>query len=242
VLTNLLNNAQKFTPPGGTVTVVLEREPGQVVLRVRDTGAGVSRELLDRVFEPFTQAPQTSERSRGGLGLGLAMAKSIVELHGGTIVLASEGPGRGTEVTVRLPIVAAVSHAVVPTPPARVEPRRVLVIEDSVDLADSLKSAIELEGHQVEVAYDGPNGLARAQAFHPDVVVCDLGLPGMDGLDVARAMRGDQALHNVFLVALSGYARREDRARAAQAGFNCHVAKAPDLAMLQRLIGEPRCV
>jgi two-component system CheB/CheR fusion protein len=238
VLTNLLSNAQKFTPPSGTVTIALERVADDAVLRVRDTGNGVSPHLLDRVFEPFTQAPQTIERSRGGLGLGLAMSKGIIELHGGTIALASKGPGSGTEVTVTLPLVAPAAHAAVVAPTRHVEPRRVLVIEDSVDLADSLRSAIELEGHQVEIAYDGPNGLARAHAFHPDVVLCDLGLPGMDGLEIARTLRADRELHDVFLVALSGYARPEDRLRTADAGFDRHVAKPPDLAALQRLIGE----
>jgi PAS domain S-box-containing protein len=240
VVTNLLNNAEKFTPRGGAVTVTLAREERRVRLSVRDSGVGVSLEALQRMFRPFAQAPQTIDRTRGGLGLGLAMVKGFVELHGGTVQLASEGQGRGAEVTVYLPLLPAPSPAVVETvaqPPGRV--RRVLVIDDNRDTADSLQDALGLRGHTVEAAYDGPAGLERARTFHPEVVFCDIGLPGMDGYGVARAFRSDPALRDTRLVALTGYGMPDDLDRALAAGFDKHLTKPPSLDALERLLAGP---
>jgi len=240
VVTNLLNNAEKFTPRGGAVTVTLAREERRVRLSVRDSGVGVSPEALQRMFRPFAQAPQTIDRTRGGLGLGLAMVKGFVELHGGTVQLASEGQGRGAEVTVYLPLLPAPSPAVVETvaqPPGRV--RRVLVIDDNRDTADSLQDALGLRGHTVEAAYDGPAGLERARTFHPEVVFCDIGLPGMDGYGVARAFRSDPALRDTRLVALTGYGMPDDLDRALAAGFDKHLTKPPSLDALERLLAGP---
>jgi two-component system CheB/CheR fusion protein len=188
------------------------------------------------LFEPFAQAPQSLDRSRGGLGLGLAMVKGLIDLHGGTVQAASAGIGRGAEFSVRLPLIPDPAKA---APPAAELPRgpkrRVVVIEDNVDAADSLRVVLALQGDDVQVAYDGPAGLALAREARPDVVICDLGLPGMDGYEVARAIRGDATLRDTYLVALSGYARPEDSERAAAAGFDHHIAKPPSRQQIAQL-------
>jgi PAS domain S-box-containing protein len=241
IASNVLGNAEKFTPPDGTVTVSVERHAGQVALRVRDTGAGIAPELIERLFEPFVQAPQTIDRSRGGLGLGLAMVRGLVELHGGTVQLVSEGAGHGTEVIVLLPIAQAPAVAAGAAEAETVAPsRRVLVIDDNTDVTGTLSEALELLGHDVRIANRGDAGLSLARAFRPDVVICDLGLPEMDGYAVAAELRADPALRDVRLIALSGYARAEDRRRTAAAGFDHHVAKPAELHALCRLIaGDP---
>jgi len=239
VLANVLNNAEKFTPRGGTVTLRLAREGGWVKLSVRDSGVGISPEVLEHMFEPFAQAPQSIERARGGLGLGLAMVKGLVELHGGTVVIASGGQGRGTEVTLSLPLLPDAAEAAPrdrAPPPTRA--RRVLIIEDNKDAADSLSEALAFGGHEVEVAYDGPMGLERARDFRPEIALCDIGLPGMDGYAVARAFRSEDALRKVYLVALTGYAMPDDIERTRAAGFDRHVTKPPALEQLERLLAD----
>ena len=241
VIGNLLTNAAKFTPRGGNVGVSLEREGEMAVLRVRDTGVGIGPELLGKIFEPFAQAQQTLARSHGGLGLGLALVKGLVELHGGSIRAASDGPGRGAELTVYLPL----DQAVQPGAPISTEGsipavsrHRVLVIEDNEDVAETLMAALELDGHEVHVAHDGHTGIAMARASAPDVVFCDVGLPEMSGYEVARAFRADEHLRDSVLVAVTGYALPDDRRRCAEAGFDHHLAKPVDLSQLHRLIGE----
>ncbi len=203
-----------------------------------DTGVGIAPELLGHVFEPFSQAPQALDRPRGGLGLGLAMVKGLVELHGGTVAVRSEGLGQGAQFAVRLPLATAPARAAEPPVRKPSRPYRVLVIEDNADAADTLRDALEIEGHAVQVAYNGPDGIALAREFHPQVVVCDIGLPGMDGYDVARAFRADDALKTACLVALSGYAQPEDLRHAAEAGFDRHVAKPPTLESLEQVFAD----
>jgi signal transduction histidine kinase/ActR/RegA family two-component response regulator len=231
VLGNLLANSAKFTPRGGTVAVALDAEPGGTArLEVRDTGEGIDPGVLARIFEPFSQADHSLARSRGGLGLGLALVKGLVELHGGTVTLSSAGGGAGTEVVVRLPL----APAPVATAHEAREPRcreassgaRILVVEDSEDAAEMLREALELEGMAVTVVGDGAAGVAAARQMRPDLVICDIGLPGeLDGYGVARALRADPGLRDVPLIALTGYAGPEDRARAREAGFDRHLAK-----------------
>ena len=228
VLGNLLANSLRFTPRDGAVTVALEEEPGDLAaLRVRDTGEGIGPELLPHVFEPFTQADRSLARTRGGLGLGLALVKGLVELHGGTVAAASAGRGRGAEITVRLPLAPAFAARLAPpAAAARAAVARVLVVEDNVDAADTLRDALELEGLAVTLAGDGAAALAAAREAPPDLVICDIGLPGeLDGYGVARAIRADPALRDTPLVALTGYAGPEDRARAREAGFDRHFGK-----------------
>jgi signal transduction histidine kinase/ActR/RegA family two-component response regulator len=236
IASNLLGNAERFTPRDGTVAVIIEARGRQVALRVRDTGVGIEPELLAGVFEPFAQAPQTLARSRGGLGLGLAMVKGLVELHGGTIQISSAGLGRGTEVVVSLPLADAPAQAVSAAEGAPAPRRRVLVIEDNVDAGAALGDALVLMGHEVQVTGLGTTGLDLARRLRPEVVICDLGLPGMDGYAVAAAFRADAALCEMCLIALSGYARPEDRQRAVAAGFDHHIAKPADLKRLDGLI------
>jgi CheY-like chemotaxis protein len=243
VVGNLLSNAAKFTPAGGKVTLrVADAAAAFVAISVRDTGAGIARDLLPRLFEPFMQAESTLDRSKGGLGLGLALVKGVVEMHGGSVEPRSEGPGRGSEFIVKLPIGAA------PAPPvatgevaqAPERPRRVLVIEDNVDAATSVRDVLMLSGHEVELAYNGIDSLHKARSFAPDVVLCDIGLPGMDGYEVAKALRADAGLGAVRLVAMSGYAQPEDRERAFAAGFDDHLAKPANIDAIERAVaGAP---
>jgi two-component system CheB/CheR fusion protein len=239
---NLLHNAVKFTNRGGQVWVSLDREGDAAVLRVRDTGVGIGQDMLARLFEPFTQADNTLDRSRGGLGLGLALVKGLVALHGGEVGAHSDGLGTGTEFIVRLPLAAAICvETPAPRGVAARQRRRVLVIEDNLDAASSLCEVLELGEHEVAVAYNGPDGLARAREFRPDVILCDIGLPGMDGYAVARALRANASLKAVYLVALSGYALPEDLQRAEEAGFDQHLAKPPSLEKLEELLGSLAC-
>jgi PAS domain S-box-containing protein len=241
VLNNLVDNALKYTPGAGRVTITTERTGEMAVLRVRDTGQGIRTDLRARVFDLFVQEPQSLDRSRGGLGLGLALVKRLVELHGGSVAVWSAGPGQGSEFTVRLPAVAVpfggVAGSEAGTRPASGRSRRVLVVEDSVDARQSLRLLLELAGHEVEAAADGPSGLARLSTFRPDVALIDLGLPGMDGYAVARAARERPETRAIRLVAVTGYGQAEDRRRALAAGFDLHVTKPVDASMLDEVLG-----
>jgi CheY-like chemotaxis protein len=194
---------------------------------VRDTGIGIEPDMLVRLFEPFSQADRSLDRSRGGVGLGLAVLKGLVDLHSGTVTVASAGAGQGAEFTVRLPLepepaaLAATPHVSRPA----AQRLRVLVVEDNRDAADSLRLLLETSGYEVVVAYTGPAGVAAATAVPPDVVVCDLGLPGMDGFAVARALRDGPATAAARLIAVTGYGREEDRRRALESGFDRHLVK-----------------
>jgi PAS domain S-box-containing protein len=237
VVGNLLGNAAKFTPRGGHVELTLERAGDEAVLRVRDDGEGIAPDVVEHVFEPFAQAPQMPDRSSGGLGLGLALVKGFVQLHDGSVEVTSDGVGRGAKFTVRLPIEPLVVES--PEPKASNglhKRRRVLIIEDNVDGAETLRDVLELCGHDVRVAFDGREGLEVARAFRPEVVLCDIGLPGMTGYEVARAIRSDERLRGTVLVALTGYSLPEDQRRATEAGFAYHVRKPPDLDELIRLL------
>ncbi|HCF60078.1 MAG TPA: histidine kinase, partial [Myxococcales bacterium] len=236
VVGNLLSNAVKFTPRGGWVQLSLELEGAGAVLRVRDNGIGIDPEVLGRLFQPFSQAMQTLERIRGGLGLGLTLVKGLVELHEGTVEATSGGFGKGAELTVRLPVEQGSAQASLAPKREGNRPRRVLVIEDGADAADSLKEALALMGHEVRVAYDGRTGIVEAYAFQPDVVLCDIGLPGIDGYEVARRFRADPELQGATLIALTGYASADDRRRAAEAGFSRHIAKPPRIEELEEIV------
>jgi PAS domain S-box-containing protein len=240
VVGNLLQNSAKFTPAGGVVTVCLNaKSPNEAVLCVTDTGAGIGAETMKHLFDAFVQAERTLDRSSGGLGLGLALAKGIVSLHGGAISARSEGPGKGAEFTVKFPLEKRrVPNLVLPGQQPGKEPRRVLIIEDHFDAADSLREALELCGHIVQVAHEATSGLQLARSFIPDVVLCDIGLPRVDGYAVARQIRNDPELNAMFLVALSGYASQEDRDKALDSGFDEHMAKPPRLERLEHLLSE----
>ena len=239
---NVLHNARKFTEPGGRIAVALREEPerGGVLLTVRDTGIGMEPELLVRLFEPFSQSARHPVHGRGGLGLGLAVVRALAELHGGTVAATSPGPGRGSEITLRLPRRTAAEEAVMTEPKRSAgapTPRRCLVIEDHTDAAESLALLLELAGHEVAVAFDAASGLEKARSFGPDVVLCDIGLPGaMDGYGVARALRTAAETRSAYLIALTGYGQEDDRRRALEAGFDAHLTKPADLDALHRLL------
>lgn len=237
---NLLQNAVKFTPRGGATVVSVRADAtrDRVILQVEDSGRGIPAEFLPRIFEPFTQADTTLDRRMGGLGLGLALVKGVVEMHRGSVDASSAGTGKGATFSIALPLEKA----------GRVQPaehhlegraaRRVLVIEDNADAAESLREVLELNGHEVATARDGPEGIDRARSFRPDVVLCDIGLPGIDGYEVARTLRADPELDQVVLVALTGYASPEDVARARAAGFDDHLAKPAGVETLETALGR----
>jgi signal transduction histidine kinase/ActR/RegA family two-component response regulator len=238
VIGNLLQNSAKFTPRGGRTTVAVEGpHEGHAVVRVRDDGTGITAEGLAQLFQPFAQEEQTLDRSRGGLGLGLAVVKGLVDMHGGTVTAESEGPGKGAQFTVTLPLAAGTPHLPAATAPTRSGAAcRVLVIEDNADAAQSLRAALELDGHRVEVASTGPEGIEIARAFQPDVVLCDIGLPGLDGYSVVKAMRADPRTRAAYVVAMSGYALPEDREKARAAGFARHLTKPPSRDALEEIL------
>jgi PAS domain S-box-containing protein len=244
VMSNLLQNAAKFTPRGGETTVSVESNPGcdQAILTVRDTGNGIRPEMLPRLFQAFVQADATADRSKGGLGLGLALVKGLVELHGGSVTVDSEGVGKGAAFTITLPLEVTAARTIQVDSADGVygaaAPRRVLVLDDNEDAAAILRDMLELDGHVVEVAYTGREGIEKAQAFYPDVVLCDIGLPEMDGYEVARRMRADPALGSVALIALSGYAQPEDVEMARESGFDAHLAKPAGADTLARALAE----
>ena len=238
VLSNLLNNAAKYTVAGGSIWINAKREGNQAVFRVRDTGTGIPPEMLPKIFDLFTQVDQAIDRSQGGLGIGLTLVQRLVEMHGGSVHAASEGPGRGSEFTVRLPAVAGVASSngngqdLSEIPCGR---RKVVVVDDNVDSAETLAKLMRLQGHSVRVAFDGPAALQLAQADKPDVVILDLGLPGITGFDVARILR-DRG-EDLLLVAVSGYGRDEDRLRSREAGFDHHFTKPVDFTCLLKIVG-----
>jgi PAS domain S-box-containing protein len=242
IVTNLLDNAVKHTPAGGRVTIETRRAGDDAVLVVRDTGAGIAPDLLPRVFDFFVQGPQGLDRAHGGLGLGLAVVKTLVGLHGGTVAAASAGPGRGSEFTIRVPTAPAPAEAAGTAPEAAGDAapsrRRVLVVEDNADAREMLRILLESDGHAVQTAADGTEGLAALRAFRPDVALVDVGLPGIDGYTLARMAREDAETRAIRLVALTGYGQTEDRARALAAGFDRHVTKPVDPALLEQLVQE----
>ncbi len=240
VFDNLLNNAVKFTPRGGRVMFRLaaEADRRQAVVTIRDTGIGIEPTLLPRVFETFTQADHSLDRSRGGLGLGLSLVKGLVELHGGAVRAASAGLDQGAEFTFQLPLLPepAVQSPVSALPCHTARTLRVLVIEDNRDTADTLRQVLEMLGHEVAVAYSGPAGVEAAMECRPDAVLCDIGLPGLDGYGVAAALRGQPATASARLVAVTGYGQEDDRRRSREAGYDHHLVKPVDPDVLQALL------
>jgi CheY-like chemotaxis protein len=211
---------------------------GVAEISVRDTGVGIERALLRDLFQPFVQGGRTLARSEGGLGLGLALVKGIAELHGGSVRAESDGAGKGTNVIVRLPLAKGATGDSPAPPEARTAPtaRRVLVVDDNADAAETLAALVTVFGHTAEVAHDGPSAIAKARAHAPDIVLCDVGLPGMSGYEVARTLRAE--LDGVRLVAVTGYGQSDDVAAAIRAGFDAHVTKPPDPRELERLLAS----
>jgi signal transduction histidine kinase/ActR/RegA family two-component response regulator/sensor domain CHASE-containing protein len=239
VIGNLLANAVKFTDPGQSIRVSVEAEDGEAVLRVKDTGAGIATENLEYIFEPFAQADESLDRASGGLGLGLPILKGLVEAHRGTVTAHSEGLGHGSEFVVRLPRKAAATpRAQRPTREPSQPTWRILVIDDHSDSAEGLSELLTLYGHHVDVANDGAQGLRKAQDLRPEIVICDIGLPEMDGYEVARRMRADPRTASIRLFALTGYGDEHAAKRAEEAGFDFHLTKPVDVALLRQLLAS----
>ena len=237
---NLLSNAAKYTHKGGHVALSLRTEGKDAVVSVKDDGAGIAPDLLEGVFELFVQSRRTLDRSQGGIGVGLTLVRSLVEKHGGSVVAQSEGEGKGSLFTVRLPLASREARAV----PAR--PRReplpkgalVVVVEDNVDSRQMLCKLLEHRGFRCESAGTGPEGLALIEALRPDAAVVDVGLPGMTGCDIARTVRKDDRLSGIFLIALTGYGQSSDRDRALQSGFDEHMVKPVRVESLVALLAN----
>ena len=239
---NLLNNAAKYTEPGGEIRLTAEQETGGVAVRVKDNGIGIEPDLLPQVFNLFTQADRALGRSQGGLGIGLTLVRSLIEMHGGTVSAASRGPGQGSEFTIHLPAraeQASTEEQAAATAP--VVPRRMLVVEDNVGAALVLSKLLStVWGHEVQVAHDGRAALEMARACRPEVVLLDLGLPDLSGLEVARELRASDGGAAMLIVALTGYDEKDDRRRTAEADFDEHFVKPPGVDMLQRLFSHPK--
>ncbi|HEY3066435.1 MAG TPA: ATP-binding protein [Methylomirabilota bacterium] len=238
IVTNMLENALKFTPAGGSVDVDVAREGEDAILRVTDSGVGIAPETLSRVFELFAQGQQPLDRSAGGLGIGLSLSRRLVEMHGGTIAAASEGVGRGAQFTVRLPVETEKVSQMASAPAGPDPSRRVLIIEDNDDAREALRLLLESLGHQVTEADDGMHGLALALNQPPDVILIDLGLPGITGYEVARAVRESPIGQGVTLIAVTGYGQTAMRERSKEEGFDAHLVKPVSQALLSNLIGS----
>lgn len=241
MLTNLLDNAAKYTPEPGEIRLTAEHAHGEARISVRDTGIGVRHDQLDQVFDLFKQLGDSAQRS-GGLGLGLALVRNLATMHGGSVVAGSGGVGKGSEFTVRLPLAlappeTAAAPAARPVVPS---PRRILLVEDDADVAESFSLALSFEGHSVRIAHDGPSALDAMGTFAPDVVLLDVGLPGMNGYEVARRLRKEYSTERLTIIALSGYSREEDRRASAEAGCDVHLVKPVDPDSLREFLDRPR--
>jgi signal transduction histidine kinase len=246
ILTNLLTNAAKYTEPGGLIRLAARVEGDEVILSVTDNGIGIPPEKLETIFDMFMQVDRSlASATQWGLGIGLALVRSLVQMHGGRVYARSDGPGRGSEFVVHLPRIAAPVPAPqgLPGPPAPAEvnggrPLRLLVVDDNQDAASSLALLLSLKGHTVALAHDGPSALEAARTGRPQVVILDIALPGMDGYEVARRLRAEEATRDAVLVAMTGYGQEDDHRRSRQAGFNHHLVKPVDFAELQQLFAE----
>lgn len=247
VVSNLLNNAAKYMDEGGRIWLTVERQGSEAWIRVKDEGIGIPPEMLARVFDLFTQVNQSLDRSEGGLGIGLALVRSLVEMHAGSVQAQSEGPGRGSEMIVRLPVLETERAQATGLRETAVSVkaaagRKVLVVDDNRDAAETLGTILEISGHEVLLAHDGEEALSQAATHRPEVVLLDIGLPKVDGYEVARRLRLDPENEGVLLIAVTGYGNREDRERGKLSGFDHHLVKPVDLQQLQRLLASRRRV
>ncbi len=241
---NLLNNAAKYTPGGGRIDLTVSRAGSEVLITVSDTGVGIPGSMLPRIFEMFAQVDRSLESTQGGLGIGLTLAGRLVGLHGGSLSAHSEGPGRGSRFEIRIPLAAAAPGArpmAAPAAPRGLpQPRRVLVVDDNIDAAESLSLLLQADGHQTELAHDGLTAVAATKRFAPDIVLLDIGLPGLNGYEAAMRMRlHDPEGGRPTLVALTGWGQQQDRERAAEAGFDLHMTKPVDPAVIMALARDP---
>ena len=244
VFSNLLNNAAKYTEQAGQIRLIASRQEGEVVVKVRDTGIGIPGDVLPRIFDIFTQGDRSLERAQGGLGIGLSIVRGMVELHGGSVMARSAGPGQGSEFAVRLPVLAAPTPEIQAAegdgePAALPAHRRILVADDNQDSAESLALLLTLRGSEVRIAHDGWEAVEAAAAFAPDIVLLDIGMPRLNGYEAARKIREqDRRGERMVLIALTGWGQDEDRQRSTEAGFDFHLVKPVDFAALEQLLAS----
>jgi PAS domain S-box-containing protein len=246
-ISNLLMNAAKYTQQPSRIWLSAERDGGDVVVRVRDTGSGIAKDLLPRIFDLFVQADRSLARSQGGLGVGLTLVKQVVQMHGGSVSAFSAGPDQGSEFTLRLPILPerqTVDEDHVPEKPAQPDrpSRKVLVVDDNVDAAESAAMLLRLGGHQVRTVHDGPSVLKAVRDFRPEIILLDIGLPGMTGYEVAKQLRAQPEFESLLLAAMTGYGQDEDKRRSKEAGFDLHLTKPLDPHKLEAIIASPHAV
>eukprot|EP00456_Euglypha_rotunda_P014838 TRINITY_DN1470_c0_g1_i9.p1 TRINITY_DN1470_c0_g1~~TRINITY_DN1470_c0_g1_i9.p1 ORF type:complete len:325 (-),score=79.65 TRINITY_DN1470_c0_g1_i9:145-1119(-) len=241
VFGNLLNNACKYSEPGGKIRVTANQQGDYVFVSVKDTGVGIEAPMLPKIFELFTQIDQSLERSQGGLGIGLSLVKSLIELHGGTVTALSEGLGHGSEFIVQLPIAvtaAAQDDSHDPDVVASLQSMRILIVDDNRDSASTLGMLLRLQKNETRLAYDGAEAIAIAEEFRPDVLLLDIGLPKLNGYEVARRIRTMPWGRQMILVALTGWGQEEDRRKSKDAGFDGHIVKPVDQVELKGLLTE----
>jgi CheY-like chemotaxis protein/anti-sigma regulatory factor (Ser/Thr protein kinase) len=249
VLANLLNNAAKYTEKGGQIWLTARREGPSAVVSVRDNGMGIPADMLPKVFDLFTQVDHISSLAQGGLGIGLTLVRNLVDLHGGSVEAKSQGPGKGSEFVVRLPLagerLGAHDGGRREVHPTAVPPRRILVVDDNRDAADSLGTLLKFLGADVYTAHDGPAALEALKTYQPSAVILDIGMPGMDGYEVARQARQQPEGRGVTFIALTGWGQEEDRRRSKEAGIDHHLVKPVDIGALQALLASlphaPEC-
>jgi CheY-like chemotaxis protein len=241
VIGNLLTNAAKYTPDGGEIRLAARQEGGKAIIEVSDNGAGIPKEEQGKLFQMFTQLSHTAGRAQGGLGIGLSLVKTLLTMHGGSVRVHSEGIGQGSRFTVELPVAEAPT---VPAPAAAHDAGaaeagvRIMVVEDNVDGLETLLALLDAMGYTAAGAADGPSGIELARRFTPDLILLDLGLPGMDGYEVVRALRADPAFASTHITALTGWGAERDRARTAQAGFDDHLTKPIEPAALEQYLAQ----
>jgi CheY-like chemotaxis protein len=242
VLSNLLINAAKYTNPGGTISLRVERQDGEAVIKIKDSGIGIPPELLPKIFDIFMQGDRTMTRTHGGLGIGLTLVKRLVEMHGGSVGAWSEGKDKGSEFTIRVPAVVDprnrerhATHADNSMPRGH---RRILIVDDNELSANSLSILLGMAGNETRTAYDGAEAVAAAETFRPDVVLLDLGLPLMDGYETCTRIRQQPWGKNILVVALTGWGQAEDRRRSTEAGFDRHIVKPADPVQLMKMLAE----
>ena len=242
IVTNLITNAAKYTDPGGSITVAAASERGSVVIKVKDNGIGLTPEMLGEVFELFAQAEKSLDRARGGLGIGLSVVKKLVEMHGGSVEAASGGLGQGSEFSVGMPALKEKARSTTekPRPAGETQSKRILVVDDIVDTAIGMARLLRMAGHEVEITHDGNAAIEVARAFLPEVLLLDLGLPGLSGYEVAAMLREEEGFKDSVFIAASGYGQEHDRERSRASGFNHHISKPVDFELLVELIATPK--
>jgi CheY-like chemotaxis protein/two-component sensor histidine kinase len=241
IVANLLNNASKYTDHGGSISLSAVRLDQQIVLRIRDTGIGIAPDVLPRIFDLFTQADGSLDRAHGGLGIGLCLVQKLVNLHGGVVQAHSDGPGKGSEFVVKLPIAAPPPEP--PSEPGEFEATpsyRILIVDDNVDAATTLSMMFEFWKHEVRVVHDGQAALDMADSYQPDLVLLDIGLPGKNGYEVAQELRHRPAFEQTLLVAITGYGQADDRRASEDAGFDRHLVKPVEIRFLHELLMHPK--